>query len=128
MPMVTLIFAVLLFLLGVVGYIITGQESITALIPAALGVLLGLCAAWAWAMPSWRKHAMHVAMVLALLGVLGTLRAIGPLVTLLTGGQVERPAAVIAQVIMLALAAAYLALGIKSFIDARRARSATGPA
>jgi hypothetical protein len=69
---------------------------------------------------SARKHAMHAAVALALLGLLGTL---GRVVPAILGGQLGRPA-VLAQLAMTVLLGVYVALGVKSFKDARRARLA----
>jgi hypothetical protein len=69
---------------------------------------------------SARKHAMHAAVALGLLGLLGTL---GRLVPALAAGELGRPA-VLAQLVMSVLLIIYVALGVKSFIDARRARLA----
>lgn len=118
----TITFGTLLILLGVVGYVATGAVSITALIPAFFGIvfaLLGLLAR----NDGLRKHVMHAAAVLALVGLVATVRVFfGPLPTLLAGGEVARPAAVISQAIMAVLSLGFLVLCIKSFRDARRAR------
>jgi hypothetical protein len=68
MPKQTLVFAALLIALGVVAFAISGSR--TALLPAffggALAVLAGLALAYAGA----RRHLMHIAAVVALLGAL----------------------------------------------------------
>jgi peptide/nickel transport system permease protein len=112
-------FGILLILLGVVGYIASGAASITALIPAFLGAPV-LAAGVLALNEARRKHAMHAAAALALLGVLGTVRALTKLPALLSGGEVARPAAVVAQLVMLVLSAVFLALCIRSFIEARK--------
>ena len=62
--------AALLLLTGVVGYFHTGQESLTALIPAALGLLIALLAIWGRA--SGKKGlALSIGGVVALAGVGG---------------------------------------------------------
>src|SRR5258708_27140259 len=96
--------------------------SPTALIPAAFGVLLAIFGVLARD-DKRRKMAMHVAVVVGLLGFLGTLSGLIKLPTLLSGGIVQRPAAVIAQSIMAVLMAIYVALCVKPFIDARRRRA-----
>ena len=85
MPRLTIIFGPLLILLGAGGYFGTGQTSVTALIPAFFGVpflLLGLVAL----KDGLRKHAMHAASLLALLGVIG---ALGRPVVKLAAGEFE---------------------------------------
>lgn len=108
-----------LALLGIVSYVATGRTSMTALIPAFFGiVLVGL--AWIGRNESARRHAMHAAMVVALLGIGGTASRLIPGIV---AGTIDfgRPA-VWAQVATVVLLAWYLGKGIKSFRDARRAR------
>jgi hypothetical protein len=62
---------------------------------------------------------MHVAMLVALVGLLATLARVIPA---LAAGQLTRPA-VLAQIVMSVVLAWYLAKGIKSFRDARLARA-----
>ena len=66
-----------------------------------------------------RRHALHVAMVVALVGIAGTASRLLPA---LAAGQFARPA-VLAQLVTTLLLAWYLGKGIKSFRDARRARA-----
>ena len=117
MPAVTRVVGFVLILLGVVGYIATDRVSITALIPAFVGAVFLLIALVA-RKPEARKHAMHAAVALALIAVLGMLPRILPA---LRSGDLNRPA-VLAQIAMALILAVYVALGVKSFIDARRAR------
>lgn len=121
MTTITRALGLTLIAVGVVGYITTGSDSITALIPAALGVVilvLGLLAA----RPALHQHAIHGALVVALLGALGTLMNVVELPALLGGGDVERPGAVIAATITFLLCVAYIVAGVRSFRAARRAR------
>jgi hypothetical protein len=114
MTATTRMVGMILVLLGVGSYLGTGRTSVTALIPAFFGVLF-LLFAWLGRTESMRKHVMHVAMVVALVGIAGTAsRLIG--VTDFT-----RPA-VLAQIVTVLTLAWYLNKGIKSFRDARRAR------
>jgi hypothetical protein len=124
MARITVIIGVLMILLGVLGFVLTGSEQKTALIPSYFGILFVLLSGLASAKPQLNKHLMHVSALLALLGMAGTFRALGTFVTLVGGGEVERQAAVIAQTIFFVLAAVYLVLCIRSFIAARRARKA----
>lgn len=121
MAAITIWFGIILILLGLVGYVGSGGASVTALIPAGFGVVLtalGFAARYEWA----RKHAMHAAAALGLLGFLGSVPGLLQLPTLLAGGDVARPMAVISQSIMAVLMALFVGLCVKSFIDARRAR------
>jgi hypothetical protein len=63
---------------------------------------------------------MHIAMVIGLLGLIGSFPGLINLFSLITGTEVARPAAVIAQSFMALLLITYLARGVKTFIDARK--------
>ena len=118
MPNTTRIFGLILIVLGVASYWLTGRTSITALIPAFFGAVLLVCAIVAGASEAARKHAMHAAVAVGLIGALAAL-ARG-----LPGafrGDVTRPA-VMSQLAMGVLLLIYVALGVQSFIAARKAR------
>ena len=116
-----------LIAVGVVAFLATGSDSPTALIPAVLGVVL-LVLGFLAGRENLHRHAIHAALVVALLGALGTLMNLVELPALLGGGDVERPGAVIASTITFVLCVAYVALGVRSFIAARRAREGALPA
>lgn len=122
MASVTITFGGLLIALGVGGWVATGQESPTALIPAAFGLLLALLGMLA-RKESLRKHAMHGAAMVGLLGLLGSARGLMGLPALLSG-EAERPAAVVSQVLMAVLCALFVWLCVRSFIAVRKAREA----
>ena len=115
MASTTIVFGVLLTLIGVVGYALT-RTSMTALIPAFFGlglVILGFLAR----SESIRKHAMHAAAVVALVG------CVGALIPLLRTPAGPRPAiAVFSQAAMVILTGVFVVLCIRSFRAARRAR------
>ena len=123
MPLLTLIFGAAFVVLGVIAYLVTGTQSITALIPAFLGVIFVVLGVIMRA-PSRTRHAGHAAATLALLGLIGSARGVPAVIALVQGGEVQRPGAAIAQTVMVVLCAVYLALAIKSFRDARKAREA----
>lgn len=102
---------------GVVAYVATGATSLTALIPTLVGVILLICAALA-AKPTWRRHSIHAALVVALIGAAGSLTNVAKLGELFAG-TAERPSAVIVSTIMFVLLAFYIAMGVRSFIAAR---------
>lgn len=114
---------VLLMIVGVGGYVLTGMVSFTALIPAVIGLVILLLAAWGRSEAA-RRHAMHGVMLVALLGLAGSARGLMQLPTLLAGGDVARPAAVYSQSITAIALLVLLVAGIRSFIAARRARTA----
>jgi hypothetical protein len=117
MPTTTRLVGLVLMIVGIASYWLTGRTSITALIPAFLGVVFVLLA-YVARNESARKHAMHVAVAIGLLGVLGTL---GRAIPAIVAGQIARPA-VIAQIVTGLLLAYYVFLGVQSFRAARRAR------
>ena len=111
-----------LLVLGIAGFLGTGSQAYTALIPAGFGLALLVLGVLARD-ERRRKHAMHVAAVVGLLGVLGAVRGIVPLFRMISGEDVVRPAAVIAQAIMFALCLTFEILCVRSFMDARRNRA-----
>jgi hypothetical protein len=122
-PKSAIIIGILLILLGVVSFLASGGQSLTALIPAAFGLVLtalGLLARKETA----RKHAMHAAAAVGLIAILGSASGFFKLFTLLSGGEILRPAAVVAQSIMFALSALFVGLAVNSFIKARKNRQA----
>lgn len=125
MAATTIAFGVLMILLGVGGFVATGSQHYTALIPAAFGVVFFALGAMA-RNPALRKHAMHTAALLALVGFGAVVPGVVKLVRWLTGTPpaAERQGAVISQSIMAALMLIFLVMCIKSFVDARRARHA----
>jgi hypothetical protein len=115
----TLLYAAALLLLGIGAYLITGAQSVTALIPAFLGVPILICGLVA--LKTGRpKVPAHIALVFALLGVGGGAMGLPQLPALLSGGEVARPTATFTQSILFFLSVGYLVLGIRSFIQARR--------
>ena len=118
----TLTIGGLLTLTGVIAYMATGGVSLTALIPSAVGVLL-LVAGWIGRNPKLHRHAIHAALAVALLGALGSLMNVVKVGQLFTG-TAERPGAIWANLVMFVALVVYLAFGVRSFIDARRARQA----
>jgi hypothetical protein len=109
----------ILMVLGVGGYVLSGMASPTALIPAFFGMVIsGL--GYYGRHEHTRKTAMHLAMGVALVGILGSARGLMGLPAVLSGGDVERPVAVISQSVMAVVLIWYLFMGIQSFRAARR--------
>ena len=121
MAIITIVYGSLLILLGLAGYLGSDRTSLTALIPLLFGVPLETLGVLALVKPGARKHLMHAAATIALLGLLGTIKSLLKLPALLQGVPMERPAAVAAQCIMAVLSLIFLALCVRSFIVARRA-------
>lgn len=123
MAIVTLIVGGLLSALGVFGYVFSDTRSLTALIPLAFGSLLELCGALALK-PDLKKHAMHGASALALLGVIGSVPGAMNFLRLITGADVARPMAAKVQAVMFIVCLIFLALCVLSFREARARRAA----
>ncbi len=122
MAPVTIVFGIVLIVLGAGSYVGTGSAHPTSLIPAAFGgllLLLGLIAL----KESLRKHAMHFAAMIGLLGFLGGAIMGVPKLPALLAGTAERPTAVIEQLALAVICLAFVALCVRSFIAARSARS-----
>ena len=120
MVSLTMSVGALLSLLGLVAYPVTGMVSLTALIPTVFGVPLILLAQLAKT-ASRRKMSMHIAMLIALLGLAGSASGIPKIVSLLGGGEIVRPEAAAIQSLMALICLVYLVMGVRSFIAARRA-------
>lgn len=123
MVAITYVYAVILIALGVIFYAITGSG--TSLIASGFGLVVFGLAVGA-GRDSLRKHMMHGAALVALLGVLGNGDAVMSLPALLSGEEVERYYAVISRSLMAVVSVLYLALSINSFLAARRARKGAG--
>ena len=120
MPRIALAVGAVLVAVGVWAYTASGPDaSPTALIPAALGLLLAAAGAVGLRSDSARRHAMHAAAAVALLGVLGSL---GQLVASPAAGSEDAGIARTAGLLNLVLCAVFLALAVRSFVSARRAR------
>ena len=121
MPSITIALGVALTIVGVAGYYLTGAASLTALIPAAFGVVITLAGQVARD-PGKRKHAMHAAVLVALLGFLGSVRGVLQIGALIDG-TAARPAAVVSQTIMAVLTLGYIVMAVRSFVQARANRT-----
>lgn len=120
MTATTRLVGLILTVLGIVTFYGTGQTSKTALIPSAFGVVL-IALAWVARNEAARRHVMHAAMVVALLGILGTASRLLP--GLFAGTLDFGRVAVWSQIVTVALLAWYLMKGIQSFKAARLART-----
>lgn len=118
MVLSTRLFGGVLVAVGVVAYVVTGAEHITALLPAFLGLpilLAGLVAG----QQRRQRTAIGLAVVLALLGVLGTAMNVAELPAMLAGDEVQRPVAVITSTITAVLCLVYVVAGIRWFLAGR---------
>ncbi len=122
MAKLTIVFGILLILLGAVAFVVLGHHPHT-LIPAAFGLLLVLFGSLAHTPDSKRRMLfMHIAVTVGLLGFLGTIPGIIGIIRMAAGQVVARPDAATVQTIMGVLCLIFVALCVRSFIAARRAR------
>jgi dipeptide/tripeptide permease len=141
MPVIAIVFGALLIGLGFVGANqpdllgkpaekkeLTPEESEkkppfnTAYIPAFVGGLLALCGVGSLAVAGMRKHLMHLA---AMLGLLGT---IGGLVPMMRSQFDFEKSSTISGLLMTGLCLLFVVLCVRSFIAARKARTAASAA
>jgi hypothetical protein len=115
----TIWIGVLLIILGLGGYFGSASHSPTALIPAGFGIVLAALGFVARD-PARRKLAMHIAVTVGLIGFLFTVTGMVKVARMMAGREVQRPTAAIAQAIMAVLTGVFVALCVKSFVDARR--------
>ena len=122
MAKVTLVFALLLALLGLAGYLGTGSQHPTALIPTWVGLALGIFG-WLAMSPreGRRKLFMHINVTIGLLGFLGSaVEAIRGYLKATAAGLQPDQIALASKSIMAALLLLYVILCVRSFISARR--------
>jgi hypothetical protein len=116
MSNIAVAFGALLMVLGIAGYFGSNMVSLTALIPTAFGLVLLIMGVIARD-PGKRKHAMHGA---AMVGLLGFAGSVSGLVKVISGDLGPRPNAAIAQAVMAVMMAIFVVLCVRSFINARR--------
>ena len=123
MSKITMLFGALLCGVSLLGLLITGKvASVTIFIPMFVGVPLFLLGLFSELKPTLRKHLMHVAVTLGLLGALAALgRGIPQLIKMAGGAEVD-PLPLASVWTMILLCSTYVVLCVQSFIQARRAR------
>lgn len=122
MPTNSVYFGILMIVSGLFAVAVAnadGKPSPTAYIPVAIGTVVALCGLISRVKENLRKHLMHVAILVALVG------AGGMIGRWISAGTFTKPDfaftnALLVQVAFTILCVAYIALGIKSFVDARR--------
>lgn len=113
-----MICGVILIFIGVAGYAnayTTGHASVTALIPAFIGIALTALGAIGRANEGMRKHIMHVAVIIALLGFIAPLAQM-----IIRGVPLSTSPAVLSSLATSLVSLVFVVLAIKSFRDARR--------
>ncbi|HEY1985536.1 MAG TPA: hypothetical protein VGG85_09005 [Terracidiphilus sp.] len=126
MAKVTLVFAVLLIVLGLAGFLDTGSQHPTALIPTWFGVALGIFGVLAISpSESRRKLFMHINVTIGLLGFVGAaVKAVQGYGHARSQGLDPDRIALGSQAAMAILLLFYVLLCVRSFIEARRSRLA----
>ena len=119
----TIVFGGLLIVLGGVAYALLHHGH--TLIPAGFGLLLVIFGALANTEDAKKRMLfMHIAVTVGLLGFLGTIPGIIGIIRMAAGHTVARPDAARVQALMGAICFVFVALCVRSFIAARRARLA----
>jgi hypothetical protein len=127
MARMTLIFALLMVVLGEAGYLGTGSQYKTALIPVLFGLALGLFGFLALRAKEEKPRMvfMHVNVTIGLIGFLAaTFVAIHRSMLATAAGVAPNKIALGSQLAMAGLMGTYVALCVRSFIAARSARKA----
>lgn len=118
MASTTIYCGILLIIIGLAGYVYgmsAEHASPTALIPAAFGLVLAILGFVARAKDNLRKHVMHAAVLIALIGFIA---ALGSLFR--NGFPSSFGPGPISQISMALVCLVFIILAVKSFIDARR--------
>jgi len=120
MPSTAIISGILLILIGALGYVfglIDGHGSPTALIPAAFGILLLIFGFLAKSNENLRKHLMHAAVLVGLIGfVIPAYRLLSKI------NDLNVSLAVLSQAAMAIVCLFFVILCIQSFVNARRSQ------
>lgn len=120
MSKLSITIGILMIILGAGSFLLTGAASATALIPAFFGVAFVGLGALGIKKESMRKHVMHAALLLAILGIGGSFGGLINVLGVLGGNELVRPNAAYAQAIMAIICIYFVIAGIRSFIDARK--------
>ena len=118
MPSIAINFGRILILIGVIGYFygyVNDKMSVTALIPAFFGLVIMVLGYIAKAKENLRKHMMHGAVLVALLGFLASG---GRLISKFS--EITFSPAYISQIAMALTCLIFVLISVKSFIDARK--------
>jgi hypothetical protein len=122
MPSTSVWFGRLLIILGLVGYgygLYNGNASPTALIPAVFGVILMILGHIAQSKENLRKHLMHGAVIV---GLLGFILPLGRIFSNISNFSLTFASTMLISMSVICLL--FVILCVKSFIEARKNRIA----
>ena len=123
MAKITMLFGVLLIAISLAIWLCVDQvRSISIFIPAFVGLPLTLLGVGAAQAPDLRKHFMHGAVLIGLLGGLAALGRGIPQVLKVIRGEAVETLPLVSVWSMAILCFIYVGLCVQSFIAARRAR------
>lgn len=122
MPRLSIIFGLLLLLIGRVGYVAAETNSVTAMIPDLFGlgiIIMGVVAAGT--NEKVRMHAMHGAVTIALAGgAVAGYRGIPGALAYLNGARTRTCLEIGMQLAMTLACLLFVVLAVRSFVQARR--------
>jgi hypothetical protein len=125
MAKLTIMFGLVLILVGIFGFVATGHHAPTALIPTYVGIVLAILGALANTEDAKKRMLfMHIAVTIGLLGFLGTAKSVVDYIQMARGAvQFPHPIAVEEKAAMSGVLLVFVILCVRSFIAARRARA-----
>jgi uncharacterized membrane protein HdeD (DUF308 family) len=123
MSLISILFGVLLVIVGVIGFIATGSYHPRALIPCALGFAL-ILSGLVGRNDHLHHRAMQIAMLVALFGFGGTVTAFAKFGEIVRFGTANNGAAPLAKMTTGFLCAIFLMRCLQSFLDAGLAKKA----
>ncbi len=121
MPGISIVYSMILIILGLTGYFISDTASVTALIPAFFGVVILVLGLLAFK-EKLRRHMMHVVSVLALIGFIANISSLSKYFRLLGGESFENEYAIIFRFWMAVVSIVFFLIFLNSFIKARIAK------
>lgn len=113
-----MVFGIMLIGIGLLGYcygVTTGHASPTALIPAAFGIVMAILGIISKSNEGLRKHLMHAAVLIALVGFAMTAGRL-----LMKINELSVGAAFISQLATAIVCLIFVILAVRSFVAARR--------
>ena len=119
-PRIAILNGLVLSVWGVIAYFVQSADprSITALIPAFMGIPMLVLGLLSESNPSNRRHYMHACMMMALLMAIGGARVV-------TGFGEMSWLAIISHLLLLQVGVSFIIVGVKSFKYARLLRESS---